>query len=213
MIEAAARRRTTILATGVVASFATALAFWIFPNPPRFFAAMGVGDPVPGVGWASAAVVAIAYISYTMWAVPAVRIIAVELSWFRLLAIPLALLSGVVEEMFYRRVVMDGLASTGTSLLGQIVISAVIFAAVHSVWALFSKSWRIVLPVVGSTAALGVLLALVYVASDRVVFPAVLAHIAINLMIEPGLLYSAAKDAVQGNQRKAIPSPSLITPK
>ncbi|MHA7306930.1 CPBP family intramembrane glutamic endopeptidase, partial [Arthrobacter sp. TMN-49] len=122
-------------------------------------------------------------------------------------------LSGVVEEMFYRRIVMDGLASAGTSLLAQIVISAVVFAAVHSVWALFSKSWRIVLPVVGSTATLGVLLALVYVASDRVVFPAVLAHIAINLVIEPGLLYSAAKVAVQGNHRKANSPPSLIAPK
>lgn len=211
MIEAAARRRTTFLAIGIVASFTSALAVWILPNPPRFFAAMGVGDPIPGLGWASAAVVAIAYASYTMWAVPAVRTIAVELSWFRLLAIPLAPLSGVVEEMFFRRVVMDGLASAGTSLLTQIVISAAIFAAVHSLWALFSKSWRIVLPVVSSTTVLGVLLALVYVASDRVVFPAVLAHIAINLVIEPGLLYSAAKDAVKGNQPKALPPPSLIT--
>jgi membrane protease YdiL (CAAX protease family) len=194
--DVTARRRTTMLAGGVVASFVVALAIWILPDPVRFVGSMGQVSAVPALGWIVAVVVAIGYTAYTLWAVPIVRVIAVERSWFRLLAIPLALLSGVLEEMFFRRVVMNALADGGVSLLAQILLSALLFAVVHCVWALFAKSWRIVLPVLGSTFALGVLLSLVYVASDRVIIPAILTHIAINLVIEPGLLHSAAQRAM-----------------
>ena len=82
-------------------------------------------------------------------------------------------------------------------LLLQIVLSAALFAVVHGVWVMFAKSWRIATPVLCSTFALGVLLSLVYVASDRVIIPAILTHVAINLVIEPGLLHHATLRATR----------------
>lgn len=197
MNEVNARRRTTLLAGAVIGSFVIALSAWILPNPGRFLESMGQASEVPALGWILAIIVAIAYTAYTLWAVPTVRTIAIEWSRFRLLAIPLALLSGVLEEMFFRRVVMDALAGDGVPLLLQIVLSAALFAVVHGVWVLFAKSWRIATPVLCSTFALGVLLSVVYVASDRVIIPAILTHVAINLVIEPGLLHHATQRAMR----------------
>lgn len=197
MNEVSARRRTTLLAGAVIGSFVIALSAWILPNPGRFLESMGQASEVPALGWILAIIVAIAYTAYTLWAVPTVRTIAIEWSRFRLLAIPLALLSGVLEEMFFRRVVMDALAGDGVPLLLQIVLSAALFAVVHGVWVLFAKSWRIATPVLCSTFALGVLLSVVYVASDRVIIPAILTHVAINLVIEPGLLHHATLRAMR----------------
>ncbi|MFT2752989.1 type II CAAX prenyl endopeptidase Rce1 family protein [Clavibacter sp. Sh2088] len=197
MNDAISRRRTTLLAGAVIGSFVVGLSAWILPDPARFVESMGQASAVPALGWVIAILVAIVYTAYTLWAVPTVRSIAIERSWFRLLAIPLALLSGVLEEMFFRRVVMDALASEGAPLLLQIVLSAALFAVVHCVWVVFARSWRIAPPVLCSTFALGVLLSLVYVASNRVIIPAILTHIAINLVIEPGLLHSAAQRAVR----------------
>ncbi len=197
MNEISARRRTTLLAGAVIGSFVIALSVWILPNPVRFLESMGQPSEVPALGWILAVVVAITYTAYTLWAVPTVRTIAIEWSRFRLLAIPLALLSGVLEEMFFRRGVMDTLAGNGVPLLLQIVLSAALFAVVHGMWVLFAKSWRIATPVLCSTFALGVLLSLVYVASDRVIIPAILTHVAINLVIEPGLLHHATLRATR----------------
>jgi len=113
MNEVSARRRTTLLAGAVIGSFVVALSARILPNPVRFLESVGQASEVPALGWILAVVVAIAYTAYTLWAVPAVRTIAIEWSRFRLLAVPLALLSGVLEEMFFRRVVMDALAGKG----------------------------------------------------------------------------------------------------
>lgn len=199
MNDVTGRRRTALLAGVVTGTFVVALSIWILPNPARFVESMGQVSAVPALGWGLAVVVTISYTAYTLWAVPAVRRIAVELSWFRLLAIPLALLSGVLEEMFFRRFVMDALASHEVHLLLQIVLSAALFAVVHCVWVLFAKSWSIALPVLYSTFALGVLLAVIYVASDRVIIPAILTHVAINLVIEPGLLHNATLSALRPN--------------
>lgn len=197
MNEVSARRRTTLLAGAIIGAFVIALSAMILPNPVRFLESMGQASEVPALGWILAVVVAITYTVYTLWAVPTVGTIAIEWSRFRLLAIPLALLSGVLEEMFFRRVVMDTLAGNGVPLLLQIVLSAALFAVVHAVWVPFAKSWRIAIPVLCSTFALGVLLSLVYVASDRVIIPAILTHVAINLVIEPGLLHYATLRAMQ----------------
>lgn len=191
--ELVARRRTTRLALLVTAVFALALAIWIVPDPGGFAHSLGLGETVPATGWALAALVVVAYTAYTLWAVPAIRPVAIEISWFRALAVPLAVGSGLIEEMFFRHVLMSAGDAAGMPVLLQVAVSAVIFAAVHTVWVLFGRSWQAVLPILLSTFGLGVLMALVYLASDRIVLPAVLAHGAINLVIEPGLLLSSAR--------------------
>jgi membrane protease YdiL (CAAX protease family) len=209
MSEAIARRRTTLLAGALVGVLVIALSSWILPNPSRFVESLGRASAVPTLGWVLALVVTVVYTAYALWAVPSIRSIAVERSWFRLLAIPLALVSGVLEEMFFRHVVMDALARNQVPLLLQILLSAALFAIVHVVWVLFARSWRIALPVICSTFALGVLMSVVYLASDRVIIPAILAHIAINLVIEPGLLHGTAHTAGRARPGQMPPSPVL----
>ena len=98
--------------------------------------------------------------------------------------------------MFFRHFLMSMLQAAGLAVVGQVLISALIFAMVHSVWVLFGAGWRTVLPILLSTFGLGVLMSLVYLASGRVALPAAAAHMAINLVIEPGLLLSASRAAV-----------------
>lgn len=198
--EATARRRTLGIAATVLVGFGLALLLWIAPNPSRFVERLGIGTEVPFFGWVVAVTAAAAYTAYSLWAVPAIRTITLERSWFRSIGIPLALLSGVVEEMFFRHVLMDWLAERGSSVFVQIVVSAFVFATVHGVWGVFGRNWKHVVPVLYSTFGLGLLMSLVYLASDRIVLPAVLAHIAINLVIEPGLLLNAARLAGTGPQ-------------
>lgn len=195
MSEPIARRRTALLAVFALAALTVPLLFWVPPDPDQFLTALGFGAEIPLSGWVTAALVVLTYTVYTMWAVPEIRPIVTEFSWFRAIAIPLALLSGVVEEYFFRMLVMDTFAGVGMPVVLQVLVSALIFASAHIVWVLFSRSWRAVMPILFSTTGLGVLLGLVYLFSDRIVLPAVIAHIAINLVIEPGLLLNAAKQA------------------
>lgn len=196
MSEVAARRRTVVISVFALAALAAPLLIWVPPDPGRFLMALGFGADIPAFGWVAAALVVVTYTAYTLWAVPEVRVRLTPSSlgsgrWrSRLHCCPVW-----SRNTFFRMFVMDSFAGMGMPVVLQVLVSALIFAAVHTVWVLFSRSWRVVLPVLFSTAGLGVLLALVYLFSDRIVLPAVIAHIVINLVIEPGLLLNAAKQA------------------
>lgn len=191
-----ARRRTVWLSAGVIAAFTLALLIWAGQDPATFAAEVGLGSDIPPFGWIAAGLVAAVYAVYTLWVVPEIRSVVLEVSWFRALAVPLALGSGLIEEMFFRHRLMSWFAAIGLGTVLQVVVSALIFAAVHTVWVVFGRRWMAVLPILLSTFGLGVLMSLVYLASGRVVLPAVVAHVAINLVIEPGLLLSSARHAV-----------------
>ena len=196
-MEAAARRRTVRVSAGVIVAFALALLIWAGPNVTAFAAELGLGAYIPTTGWVAATVAVAVYGGYTLWAVPEIRPIVFEVSWFRALAVPLALGSGLIEEMFFRHFLMSWFATAGLGTVLQIAASALIFAALHTIWVVFGRSWRAVVPILLSTFGLGVLMSLVYLASERIVLPAVVAHMAINLLIEPGLLLSSARHAVR----------------
>lgn len=196
-VEAAARRRTVRVSAGVIVAFALALFIWAGPDITAFATELGLGADIPLIGWGAAALAAAVYAGYTLWAVPEIRPVVFEVSWFRALAVPLALGSGLIEEMFFRHFLMSWFATVGLGTVLQIVASAVLFAAAHTIWVVFGRSWRSILPILLSTFGLGVLMSLVYLASGRIVLPAVVAHMAINLLIEPGLLLSSARHAVR----------------
>lgn len=191
-----ARRRTVRLSAGVIAAFTLALLIWAGQDPATFATEVGLGADIPPSGWIAAGLAAAVYAVYTLWAVPEIRSVVLEASWFRALAVPLALGSGLIEEMFFRHWLMSWFSAIGLGTVLQVVVSALIFAAVHTVWVVFGRSWRAVLPILLSTFGLGVLMSLVYLASGRVVLPAVVAHVAINLVIEPGLLLSSVRHTV-----------------
>ncbi|GAK04975.1 hypothetical protein JCM19037_3435 [Geomicrobium sp. JCM 19037] len=177
--------------------FLVALIIFLLPDPASFFSLLGFGEHVPVLGWVLAFVVTIVFSLYTLWVLPEVRSFVFEVSWLKALAIPLAILSGVIEEVFFRKIMMDLFQDLDYGIFAQIFFSAVIFAAIHLVWGIFAKDWRMMLSVFLSTFVLGILLSFVYIASDRVIYPAIVAHIAINLIIEPGLLYTAIRQSTR----------------
>ena len=104
----------------------------------------------------------------------------------------LALTSGITEELFFRGVVIESLARHGAGPLAQIALSALVFGAVHIVWIGFAGP-RGVIGVVGATTLLGVALAGVYLVSDHRIIACISAHVAINALLEPWLVLTAAE--------------------
>jgi hypothetical protein len=159
------------------------------------FARNSIASPF---AWVLAAVTAIAYVVYTMKAIPFIAGMQREISLFKLLGICAAVVGGIVEEVFFRRWGMDMLLSRGFGSVPQVVISGIAFGLAHSGWALFAKhSLKFSLPAVLSTSMLGVLLAVIYLVGGRNLGPCISAHVAINIVIEPWLMLSA----VSGKRR------------
>ncbi|HYW53725.1 MAG TPA: CPBP family intramembrane glutamic endopeptidase [Dongiaceae bacterium] len=149
-------------------------------------------SPSTALGWALAALVAIAFVALTAARNAAMRARLTTFGALKPLALALAVVSGITEELFFRGVVMDVLARHAAGSLGQIVISAALFGAVHVVWVGFTGP-RGVLGVVGATTLLGAALAIVYLGAGRSVVPCVVAHAAINAVLEPWLVLTAVE--------------------
>lgn len=188
------RRTTALIMLGTIGGMTIPLTAWHLRNPAHFWEELiGVTNQLADIplGWVMAFLVAAGYVAYTFWAVPFVRRTAFEPSMLKLLAIPLAVVSGFFEELVFRKFLMDWLDNAGITWWLQILATALAFGLAHSVWGAFSRDLSIIMPVALSTAALGAALGGVYLVSDRVILPAIIAHTTINLIIEPALLRSS----------------------
>lgn len=144
------------------------------------------------LAWTLATIVGIVYVLYTMRAIPFIASMQREVSLFKLLGILSAVVGGIVEEVFFRRWIMDMLMSGGFSPILQVVISGVAFGLVHASWTLLAKrDFKATLPAIMSTSVLGISLAIVYLAGGRNLGPCIFAHVLINIVIEPWLMLSA----------------------
>jgi uncharacterized protein len=139
------------------------------------------------LGWVLAALVTIGFIVYSVATLPLLRSLLPLATPFRLLSPLIAVPSGILEEVFFRTGLMN--AFSHQSVVLQIAISGVAFGLVHAFWGI-RGGFAAVRGAVGSTTVLGLALATVYVASGRVVLPCVVAHFAINLVLEPWLAYA-----------------------
>jgi hypothetical protein len=150
------------------------------------------GTIAPPIAWILAAIVGIVYVLYTIWAIPFISSMQREISLFKLLGILSAVAGGIVEEVFFRRWIMDMLMSGGFASIIQVVISGVAFGLAHASWTLLAKhDLTVTLPAIISTSILGILLAIVYLAGGRNLGPCIFAHVMINIVIEPWLMLSA----------------------
>lgn len=148
-------------------------------------------SPAIWPAWLATAAVAIAYSLYSIRAMPLIGARFFEAHWLKLLAVPFALISGTMEELWFRRLAMDAAAAHGLKPAAQVALSAISFGLVHAMWGLFARRWRVALGAGIATAILGLLLALVFLLGGRQVAPCIWAHAAINLAIEPWLLVAA----------------------
>jgi hypothetical protein len=188
-------RRKTALILGMTALFMfSPLAMSIFWHPIPLFQNLGFGRGTiaPPLAWILAAITAIAYVLYTMKAIPLVFAKQREISLFKLLGILSALVGGIVEEVFFRRWTMDMFMKGGFNPILQVIISGVAFGLVHASWTLLAKrDFKATLPAILSTSILGILLAIIYLAGGRNLGPCIFAHVLINIVIEPWLMWSA----------------------
>lgn len=184
------------------------LIMWSIFNPKHFLYISGIGkyDQIGTIYWLASLLIAIGYIYYTFNAVPFVKHMQKELSILKLVGVWAAFTSGFMEEIVFRKMLMDGLMNSGANVFIQVLLSALAFGLVHAFWVLIRRDIKIGLPVIFSTSALGLLLAVLYVASGRNVLPCIVAHILINLVIEPWLILCA----VNGQWKKAVPEPDKI---
>jgi membrane protease YdiL (CAAX protease family) len=188
-------RRKTVLILGMTSLFMLSpLAMSLFWHPIPLFQNLGFEREsiAPPLAWILATITAIAYVLYTMKVIPMVLVKQKETSWFKLLGILSAVVGGIVEEVFFRRWIMDMLMSGGVAPILQVIISGVVFGLVHASWTLLAKrDFKATIPAIISTSILGIFLAIIYLAGGRNLGPCIFAHVLINIVIEPWLMLSA----------------------
>jgi hypothetical protein len=193
------RRKTALILGMTLAFMFSPLAMSLLWRPIPLFQNLGftrgsIASPLP---WILATVTAMAYVLYTMKVIPLVFAKRKEISLLKLLGIFSALVGGIVEEIFFRRWLMDMLMSRGASPVLQVVISGIAFGLSHSVWILARGDFKFTVPAILSTSMLGILLAIIYLAGGRNLGPCIYAHVLINIIIEPWLMLSS----ISGNWR------------
>lgn len=175
---------------GVSVSLTLVIAWWWWRDPEVFFSQrLGITDGIwsmPWV-WSFALAIAVVYIALTA-TMPVVKENFFRFNWLKILGIWAAIVTGIVEEVVFRQMLMDWLDSIDIGVVWQVLVSGLVFGVAHAVWALLQGAWRAAVPAVVATFALGVALALLYLAADRSTLPAIASHMLINLWIEPWLI-------------------------
>jgi membrane protease YdiL (CAAX protease family) len=150
------------------------------------------------LAWVIAAATAALYAAYAALRSPLIGEMIFSASrWLpylglRIVAVAEAIVTGIFEEVFFRRFVMDAALQQGMGAAIQIAASAVIFGLAHGFWGFFTGNIRAGAAASLATGVLGGLLGLVYIVGDRSLLPCIAAHIAINLLLEPWLILASA---------------------
>jgi hypothetical protein len=66
--------------------------------------------------WTAAGVITLAYVAYACRSLPLVRQRFLDIHWLKLFAIPFAIVTGTMEELWFRRMLMDWCAGNGASV-------------------------------------------------------------------------------------------------
>jgi uncharacterized protein len=188
------RNKTTLILGGLSLTMFSPLAMVLIGYQLPMFQNLGfernsIASPI---AWILAAIVGIVYVSYTLKAIPFIASMQREISLFKLLGILAAVVGGIVEEVLFRRWVMDTLMFRGFASVTQVIISGIAFGLAHAGWTLLAKrDLKFSLPAIMSTSILGVFLAIIYLAGGRNLAPCIFTHVMINVVIEPWLMLSA----------------------
>lgn len=151
---------------------------------------LSFGTFAPWYAWILALFVTIAYVMYTFKAIPFVLKMQREISVFKLVGL-FAIVGGILEEVVFRRWLMDLLLSWGFGIVFQIIISGFAFGAAHIIWGLLGKDKGFSTGAFTSTTILGFLFAVVYLIGNRNIGPCIISHSLINIIIEPWLMLAA----------------------
>jgi hypothetical protein len=200
------RNKTTLILGGLSLTMFSPLAMVLIGYQLPMFQNLGfernsIASPI---AWILAAIVGIVYVSYTLKAIPFIASMQREISLFKLLGILAAVVGGIVEEVLFRRWVMDTLMFRGFASVTQVIISGIAFRLAHAGWTLLAKrDLKFSLPAIMSTSILGVFLAIIYLAGGRNLAPCIFTHVMINVVIEPWLMLSAVSGKWRAKQARA----------
>jgi len=149
------RNKTTLILGGLSLTIFSPLAMVLIGYQLPMFQNLGfernsIASPI---AWILAAIVGIVYVSYTLKAIPFIASMQREISLFKLLGILAAVVGGIVEEVLFRRWVMDTLMFRGFASVTQVIISGIAFGLAHAGWTLLAKrDLKFSLPAIMSTS-------------------------------------------------------------
>ena len=135
--------------------------------------------------WFLAALVVVCY-SASASKISDVKHYMFKFDLLKFVAIIAAVCAGILEEVIFRKWVMDFLSSNDCSLVIQVLLSGLSFGAVHLLWG--AKNVAAGINAIISTSILGSALAIIYIVGDRSLAPCIAAHFFITALIEPGLI-------------------------
>lgn len=170
------------------------------------------------MAWLAAAALTAGYSAYSAMGSPIIRKYMLQpATWsaywqMRLVAIPMALISGFFEEALFRKTLMDYALHHGATVGLQVTLTALMFGFVHAIWGIAGGSIRGALSAMLSTGILGAMLGVVYVVGGRSIGPCIAAHVAINLLIEPWLIITAATGSWERRGVRTAAKVAISTP-
>ena len=182
-------RKAAYILAGIAAGEFVWVYFNIVGRQAKFWRYIGASTPTqPGaVGWMLALAVVAIFVLYS-FRIPSVRQTLFDVSRLKLLGLLVACGAALCEETIFRKWLMDSLQTRGSSIVVQILASSLLFGLLHGMWGFMGRNVKAAIGAIAATSILGALLALVYVASHRVLIPCVIAHFLIDAFIEPGLV-------------------------
>jgi membrane protease YdiL (CAAX protease family) len=173
-----------------IAIFGTLVVMSLATKPHEFMSFLGftptrIGGPL---AWLLAILITTYYVWSAAHYIPAVRERMFRPTLLKLIAVIAAVTAGIVEEVIFRKWIMDYLDRGGMGMLLQVLASGLAFGLGHAMWGLLARSFDAVLHSVVSTGILGIALGVVYLAADRSLAPCIVAHFFMTALTEPGLM-------------------------
>jgi membrane protease YdiL (CAAX protease family) len=167
--------------------------FSYFSNPMGFLSYLGFvnGNSGTAISWILALLIVVIYCTSAA-KISDVKRYMFKIDRLKFVSIFAAVFAGIMEEIIYRKWIMDYLNSHDYSVVLQVILSGLAFGIVHLMWGV--KNIKAGVNAVISTSLLGSGLAIVYLVSERSLAPCIVAHFFITALIEPGLLISAKND-------------------
>lgn len=193
MTATSSERKTFYILILILLSEGAFVLVTLIAKPDEFIRYLGFAPGQAGTvsAWLLAALVAIAYVRSAA-KIADVRHHLIRPSALKGIAVVAAVMAAILEELIFRKWVMDYLHRGGYGALVQILASGLAFGLVHLMWSV--KNLAAGVNAVLSTAILGCALGVVYIMGDRSLAPCVVAHFLITALIEPGLILAAVKD-------------------
>jgi uncharacterized protein len=195
MSEALHQSKTQRILLSLLVMQVAILTLMFSGNPSRVpeYLGFAAGKHGTALAWTLAAITTFAYV-WSASSLSDVKHYLFRPDRLKLIAVAAAVMAGIIEEVIFRKLVMDALQARGFGSALQVAASALSFGVVHLVWGV--KSLAAGINAALSTTILGVALALVYIVGERSLAPCVVAHVLISGLIEPGLMLAAVSGRI-----------------